>query len=280
MRRRHALGAALLCLLPSTALHAQTGRADLRYHATAPLEVTYVTVDSSSTTLSGTPLGEMQMLGFNRSVTAYRMAPGGNGRVEVTATVLESGGAMTMPMMGEMPLPGGPRPAVRFSLGPQGPDPDEVQGLVPAGGSNPTELIGSSRPFAELVFLPGRVVNMGETWTDTIATSLPDDQGLRGTMVIVAQGSYVADTTVAGTLYHVLRINSTIRVNSTGNVRGMDMQQEMQSVVRETVLWDAARHIPWRRDGTGDMTMNVATQGMVIVTSASVRSVSQARDGG
>jgi hypothetical protein len=284
MRRRPILCAAGLCMLTSTTAHAQAGRADLRYAATSPMTVTYTQVDTMRNVIPDTPMGAMTIVAALRGVTEFRFAPGPGG-LEVTAVVKETSGSVTMPMMGEVPVPsrGTPEP-VSFTILPTGPAPDQMQavgGAAAAAGADPAAAFGAAQTLGIFSLLPGREIALGGTWTDTMNAAM-DEDGLVGEVKAVTNGTYAADTTVNGRRLHVLRIQTRTDVETTGEARGTAVQQTMSATATETVLWDPARRLPYRRETSTVMeTRSVVGSTQVQVNmSGSMRSIVQLQEGG
>jgi hypothetical protein len=118
--RRNTLTAIIFLLLTAASADAQTGRADLRYVAPLPATVTFTTVDTVTTTVSGTPAGDMSTKGVIHSVSELRFAPAAEGFV-VTATLKALNGVMST-AMGDEPVESGEGEPVEFRLGVTGAD--------------------------------------------------------------------------------------------------------------------------------------------------------------
>jgi hypothetical protein len=276
---RSTLTATIVLLLTAAAADAQTGRADLRYVAPLPATVTFTTVDTVTSTVSGTPAGDISTTGVIHSVSELRFAPAAEGFV-VTATLKALNGVMST-AMGDEPVESGEGEPVEFRLGVTGADMEELSrslGATPEAATSPGEVLGSGRAMAGLMNLPGRELRLGETWVDTLRLA-PVVEGLQTTMEIVSRGVYAADTTVDGRTLNVLRVTSELTSNLSGAVQGMNITQKATSSTEETVLWDSARRMPLVREATGRMLTEsfISDYGITMIMNAHTRSHTTAR---
>jgi hypothetical protein len=271
---RKTLTATLFLLLTAASADAQTGRADLRYVAPLPATVTFTTVDTVTSTVSGTPAGDMSTSGVIHSVSELRFAPAAEGFI-VTATLKALSGVMTT-AMGDMPVQSGEGEPVEFRLGVTGADMEELSrslGAQPTEATSPGDVLGSGRAMAGLMNLPGREVRLGETWIDTLRLA-PVVEGSQATVEIVSRGTYAADTTVDGRTLNVLRVTSETTSNMSGAVQGMNLTQKATSTTEETILWDSARRMPIMREATGRMLTEsfMSDYGITMTMNANTRS--------
>lgn len=275
MRRRHSLSAAALLLLTATAAH---GQADLRYAASQPLNLTYVSADTMKMVMAGMPMGDMNMGSIMRAVTEFRIAPH-DGGVEVTPNVTERTGSISTPM-GDMPMPGSTGELPAFVVRTTGPSPEEMMTAGSVGGMDPAAVMGAAQSFAVFTLLPGGEVALGGTWTDTVSADISED-GVTGKAHAVVTGTYAADTTVNGRRLNVLRIETRSEVTVNGETQGMTVQQTMESTANETVLWDPALRMPYRKESSTVMNSRstVGPQKMQVNMSGETRSVIQLQRG-
>ncbi|HSJ23390.1 MAG TPA: hypothetical protein VK929_01820 [Longimicrobiales bacterium] len=251
-----ALAATAALVLSATAASAQAGRADLRYVAPMPTAIVITTVDSVTSTMTGTPMGDMTTNGVMSSVSELRFEADGDALM-VTARLREMSGRISTPM-GDMPINMDAGEATTFRMGATGPDPEELYaaaaGTGAAGpGASPEDAMGGSRALSGLLALPGRELGLGETWTDTVRVS-PTVDGMTFDMEVHIHGTYARDTVVAGRTLNVLEITTNMVLKAEGTAEGMNIAQEMNSEGEETVLWDSARRMAVHRDATATMT--------------------------
>lgn len=160
-------------LATTQAMHAQPGRADLRYRAPLPASAVFLTIDSTTSTLSNVPTGGMSTSSFLRSSSELRFSPSQEG-VNVTAVLREMVGSVSTPM-GDMPMSVTDVAPVELQIDENGADPTyaAADAAPPFPGTSPGDLMGAARAVAGLLAVPGREVEMGETWTDTVRSSRP-----------------------------------------------------------------------------------------------------------
>jgi hypothetical protein len=269
----------LLVMFPA-ALHAQAGRADLRYVAPLPAVVTFTTVDSLHNTISGLPMADMKMSGTMHATNELRFVPVENG-FAVTATLLQMSGAMTTPM-GSVPLDASDITLDDFTIGVRGPDNMAAgPGAVPNANASPADLMGTSRAMSGLIRVPGRELRIGESWGDTLHVPQTVEE-LTVEMTFVSRGTYASDSIVAGRILNVLRITSEVTLEMTGAAHGMTIGHSMHMTTEETVLWDSARHIPLYRDAVTQTRSEAFTpqQDMPLHTVGRLRSIATAEPQG
>jgi hypothetical protein len=288
MRHRHspalavtaasaAIVAAALALTAADA-SAQAGRADLRYAAPMPASVVITTVDSVTSTITGTPMGDMTTTGIMNSVSELRFEPG-NEFIGVTALLREMSGSMSTPM-GDMPISMDAGEPTRFRMGARGPDPEELYAAAAGAGAggpgaSPEDAMGSSRALSGLLALPGRELGLGETWTDTVRAA-PTAEGMTFNVEVHIHGTYARDTVVDGRTLNVLEIATDMIMTAEGTAQGMNVVQEVSSEGTETVLWDSARRMAVHRDATATMTgtTSMPQMGMSFGLNSRTRSIS------
>jgi hypothetical protein len=264
-------------LVSGSSLHAQTGKADLRYRAPIPALITYVTIDSSQATVSGLPMGDMTTTSFIRAVSELSFAPV-EGGFDVTAVLKELHGSTGTPM-GSVPISATNVPPVTVRITEAGPDPEAVAGIATptALGAAPGNMIGSTKALASLLALPGRELALGETWTDTVRMT-PELEGVAAEVVTVTHGVYAADTVVNGRTLNVLRITSESNMTMTNTMEGMNIAQHLTMTTEARVLWDSSQHHPTSRDATARLRTEttMVERGMTMVMTGTTRSIATA----
>jgi hypothetical protein len=254
--RSSALVAAFAALASNPALtttvFAQT--ADLRYAASAPLELRYTSADTMSTEMNSAQ-GAMNSRMHSSMIFAVRLNPAGDSvrvRVETesaTGTVEMMG--MTQSLDDQLRAP-----PSEFTIGAKGPgenlldlDGMDAQNAMSAG-------LGQAASASVLLLLPGREVSIGESWTDTLTQS-GTLSGLDIAATSIVRGTYAGDTTVAGRQYNVLRYTTATEMKASGTTQGMDVEQSMTGERAETVLWDSSRRTLFMRRHTTSMDMTM-----------------------
>jgi hypothetical protein len=240
----------------------------------------FTTIDSLSNIMGGLPSGDITTTGTIRTVNELRITPADDG-FTVTGILKEIEGSMTTPM-GAMPVEATTGTSVEFTVSASGPAPDDMAETVPAPGmASQADILGSSRAVAGLILLPGRVVRMGETWTDTSHVK-PEIEGMEMELTIIANGTYEGDTVVDGRTLNVLRLVNETRSKASGTVQGMDMTQDMTINTSGTVLWDSALHIPVLQDQLSDTQtdMTMLQTDMTMRMTARARSITTAQPQG
>lgn len=104
--------------------------------------------------------------------------------------------------------------------------------------------------------LPGRAVEPGDTWTDTVSYDVDD---LGGSAESVLRYTVVGDTTVEGRALLNISVTGTQESSNALNVGGMQVEQASSVEVEGHVLWDAAAGLPYEmvRSGSGQGTVSV-----------------------
>lgn len=264
------IGIVSIAFAAASSADAQQGTADLQYRAPIPASITYVTVDSAQTRISGLPTGDMTTTAHFRSVSDVSFAPADSGW-QATISVTEFQGSTSTPM-GDVPVNSSHMAPLTLTVTATGPSPEELIENPPAAGASPADRIGAARAFSGLLILPGRELTPGESWTDTIIMT-PEIEGMRSEVTTITRGTYAADTIVDGTTLNVLRIVAEMRMTMSGTVQGMATTQNMTSTSEEQVLWDSARHYVAARDGSGTF------RGETVVTDPGVTMVTMVMTG-
>jgi hypothetical protein len=102
------------------------------------------------------------------------------------------------------------------------------------------------------VRLPGRTVQAGATWTDTIETvESTGGTETRGRSIVVS--TLAGDTAVEGTRLLVIVTRAANEVEVTGVSGGVAVEQSLRGETRGRILWDARRALLVERAEEGDM---------------------------
>jgi len=174
--------------------------------------------------------------------------------------------------VGAADLPG---PA-NISLDPKG---GITMDVLPQTSEAFRQVLGAEGAFRKIfVRLPGRVVDPGATWTDTVTVSENIGEVNRtGTEIITSVLGN--DTTVDGHTYRVIRAESQGETRIAGQTQGMDITQTIRIRSTAVILWDAERRAVFRRTstGSGTGTMEMPAMGVsgvpITMTSKSILSL-------
>lgn len=106
------------------------------------------------------------------------------------------------------------------------------------------------RPF--FAHLPGRQVERGATWTDTVVTR-QESAGRVTRATTVLTSTLLGDTAVDGRTLLRIRTRSAYDLEMTGVSGGVAVEQRMRGVLRGRVLWDPARSLLYERVEEGEL---------------------------
>lgn len=261
MIRRPALTATLLLIAAVSTVSAQNprrGRADLRYAPPMPEKLSYVSIDSLDIAIGGLPTGDMSTSGYTNTRIDVAFTPAGDS-VRVRTEVTELTGQMQTPM-GTMPVDSKPPRPTEYMLGRKGMN--MKQDFNAMGEMSMQDLLGMARSgAAPLLLLPGRELERGQAWTDTIRSS-GTMETLELQVQMIIRGTYVRDTVVDGRTLNVLDFQNTMTMKSSGTYQGTAVDQNMDVASDERVLWDSARHFVVTRSALAKMTMDTSLPGV------------------
>lgn len=100
------------------------------------------------------------------------------------------------------------------------------------------------------VRLPGRAVEPGGTWADTIITEETND-GLTSRVRNIVRSTYSRDTVVAGKEMIVIISTTDRSLDITGSSQGVEIRQKLNGIANGTAIWDPQRKlIFWRAEST------------------------------
>jgi len=226
----------------------------LGYSVPAVNPVMYSSQDTARINIEVQPGMSMdQTMGQNSTVRLSFAPDTTGGGLAVTATWVDFSAFMESSMMprqevgaealaGDFELRVSPEGEVEQVSGPE--LPDEVQQLS----------MGGDNMFVDFFLrLPNRVVQPGESWSDTVRVD-EENEGARSVNETVVTSTLRGDTTVAGRRLWVINSTKTTHVLVEGNMQGMDMRNELNGTINETSLWDPARRMLHSSSSTGSMT--------------------------
>jgi hypothetical protein len=230
-------GAVLFGLFAPQLVTGQTGRADLRYVAPLPASVVFTSIDSLRNTMTG--LGEEIVLTGNIRTTSRIDFPPAR-RDTIVITLLEVAGQMTTPM-GVVPISNVGIAPVEIVLSDQGPPYDRMAGSAAPGGASPGHNMASAQMMAGLLRLPGRILNIGETWDDTVRFA-PTVEGMKTDMVVITHGIYAADSVMNGKAINLLQIATEMTMTMKGVMQDTEISSTMTITSKERAGWDSSLH--------------------------------------
>jgi hypothetical protein len=159
--------------------------------------------------------------------------------VTVTLSVADLDATVSVPMAGPVPVD---ESAVTgelvFTLDPRG-----TSTLVSAPSVD--DAVGQLMPLSQIAHsffpaLPGRVVRIGDTWSDTI--SYEDDGSVpgtgRGMQRSIVDYTAVGDTVIAGAALLRIAFDGDSEIAQTLDMQGMGIEQSTNLRLEGHVLWD------------------------------------------
>jgi hypothetical protein len=163
-----------------------------------------------------------------------------NGALSVTATITDVAGRFTSP--------GGPGQ----TIGPgDKPAPATVR-IARNGAVSNIQLPTFSAALAQVttpmqlfhsffVRLPGRAVERGAAWTDTVRFS-EEQAGLTTNVLLITRSTWTRDTTVAGRQLALIESQTTSRFELSGASQGVEIRQTLEGASQARALWDGNAH--------------------------------------
>lgn len=223
--------------------------------------VTYVAESSQEIGIDAGPMGTMNMTANSEVTLGVAFAAGADG-VEVTATFEDLTASMTQPMGGSLSATEsdveGP---LVFSMDSRG---KGTPITIPTTKGSAGQLVAPVS-FVHEFFprLPGKAVDPGATWTDTISWEASTAEGDQSSVSVVTY-TLVGDTLVDGTaLLHVSYVGD-VDVVGSGATEGMEVMQVFSGETVGMFLWNPARGLMVAGDSSADMegTVEVPAAGM------------------
>jgi hypothetical protein len=127
------------------------------------------------------------------------------------------------------------------------------------------EVVGGPASMARVLFirLPGRMVEPGATWIDTVRVA-EESEGLSSMFEAVVTSTWAGDTAVAGRTLRVIRTRGVVTLDVQGVTQGIEVRQRLTGESNGTALWDAERRLLVAReeDGVLNGTMELPAMGM------------------
>ena len=127
------------------------------------------------------------------------------------------------------------------------------------------EVMGGPATMAYALFvrLPGRAVEPGAVWVDTVRVA-EESEGLSSMLEAVVTSTWAGDTAVAGRTLRVIRTRSAVRLDVQGVTQGVEIRQRLTGESSGAVLWDAERRLLVAReeDAVLNGTMELPAMGM------------------
>lgn len=197
-------------------------------------EATYLTGDSLRISVQS-PLGALTIEMDSEMTLGMSFARVSDG-VEVTAAVRQFGASLNNPMMGTTSVDEGDveGPLV-FVVGPDGGATVSALPTVEGG-------VEQLRPFLSLPHdmfprLPGRVVDSGDSWVDTVAWSGSQDEG-SFTSTTVFTYALTGDTAVGGARLMRIGVSGETTLEGSVQAQGARIQQSLTGTTSGFYLWN------------------------------------------
>lgn len=226
----------------------------LAYSVPARPALEYTSSDTARINIEVQPgMAMEQTMGQSSRVRFAFAPPAGDGTMTVTASYLDftayAESSMTpredidgSALRGDFVLSLTPSGEVEQLSGPE--LPEVIEGLT----------MGGDNLFADFFLrLPNRVVQPGESWTDTIS-SIKEEDGARSENTTIVVSTFRGDTTVAGRRLWIIDAAKTATVLVEGNMQGMSMRNELTGSVTEHALWDPNLRALYSSSAAGSMT--------------------------
>jgi hypothetical protein len=233
----------------------------LLYQVPEAPELVYLTGDTSNVDIDAGAMGSLRMRGTGTATLAMTFERGMEG-IQVSATFRELDARLSQPM-------GGAQTADEGDL--EGPVVFTIDEKGHATLVSLPEMKGQSGELASphaiayqfFPLMPGRAVNPGDMWTDTIHYETEVGQG-DVISTTVATYTLVGDTLVEGINLLAISMDGTAEGTVFGVTEGMEVTQVFSGDVTGTVLWDPARSVYVRGSFEQDLsgTVEVPAAGM------------------
>ena len=232
--------------------------AGLAYDLPNPATVTYVMGDTTNVDIdAGGQMLQMRMTAGGTFGAAFARAADG---ISVTLSVEDYDARMTQPMGPPASYDGGGLDEpITFTLDRRG----AVTVVDLPQLSTEAQQFFTPLSTAHSFFprLPGRAVDAGQTWTDTIRFAGPEGQG-EVTSVSVLTYTAVGDTVVDGQTLAKFTFEGTTESEATGSMQGADFAQSASGDMEGHVLWDMNAGVMVEHftnsDARGDMEVSMA----------------------
>lgn len=226
----------------------------LMYRVPEPANAVYFTQSNSTVSIDAGAMGSFSMQGKSEATISMSFGQS-QGGVQVTADIQKLSASLSQPMGGsqsvsEADLEGD----LVFDLNRTGVG--TVVSLPQMRGeaeslANPVNLVYGFFPR-----LPGRVVNPGDMWTDTIQYEVETSQGNQSNSTVVTY-TLRGDTTVAGKRLLQIAYDGHADVQGSATQQGMEVYQSLSGGITGMVLWDAERGVMVSDEASQDLTGTV-----------------------
>ena len=231
----------------------------LAYDLPDPNPAIYVMGDTATFTIEAGPMGTMDVE-VAQELTAELDFRHGNGGFVVEVAVPRYRGSFQNPAQGAM------RATEEHIHGPIGVslDPRGNVAVVdtPRMDARILDITGPESLVRPLfVHLPGREVDRGDTWVDTVTTleETPESTS-RGHTVITSTLS--GDTMVAGERMLVITTSSENVIEMAGSSGGVEVRQRLTGGTVGRIVWDPVRHLLIERVDRGELSGTLELPGM------------------
>ena len=240
----------------------------LAYSLPARTALEYTSSDTARINIEVQPgMGMEQTMGQSSRVRlSFAPTTGTDGNMTVTANYVDFAAFAESSMSPRQDIDGsGLEGDFVLSLSPDGevdqlsgPElPEVIEGLT----------MGGDNLFADFFLrLPNRVVQPGESWTDTIS-AITEEEGARSENTTIVVSTFRGDTTIAGRTLWRIDAMKTSTVLVEGNMQGMEMRNELSGTVTERALWDPNLRALHSSSAAGSMTgvLDIPSAGMAAI---------------
>lgn len=235
------------------------GPAGLAYGIPDPNPATYILADTATFIIEAGPMGTLDVRVAQEATAELAFRRRGDG-YDVDVSVPRYRGSFENPSQGsnraDQSHIGGP---VGVSLDARGRvEVVDTPRFDPAilDITGPESLV---RPL--FVHLPGRPVDVGDRWVDTVRTleETPESTS-RGHTVITS--TLAGDTMVAGERMLVIVTSSENLIEMEGRSGGVDIRQRLTGGTAGRIVWDPERHLLVERNDNGELSGTLELPGM------------------
>lgn len=223
----------------------------LSYAVSAPVTVAYTFHDSSAFHIQGgATIGDVNAtIGTQGTVDAIYEPSGTD--IKATLRVTDFTGSMNNSALG-----GGPSATEADIQG------SAILTVTPRGVTSVTSLpklnanvqqVGVSNAFFRRFFvrLPGRAVQPGATWIDTVTVTEEGDTKIN--VVDVVTSTFARDTVINGRTVALINTTSARTVDVSGTNQGVAVEQKLTGTSTGRTLWDAQRSVLVERTETSQL---------------------------
>lgn len=248
MRVRSALLVASLSTLAACGGGGPATPAGLAYGLPSPATVVYVSGDTANMDIdAGGESMQARTTGRATMTTAFTRAPDG---VQVSLEVTDLDGRVSTPMSSASADENGITGPLVFTM--------DRRGAVTVV-SQPELTEEASQFFSPVALangffprLPGRGVQVGDQWTDTITFEGAQGPGqVKGVNILTY--TVAGDTVVDGRSAVKLDVTGTAEMSATGVITGMDFTQTLKGSTNGWVLFDMGRSLMVESYADGDV---------------------------